>query len=273
MLYTFAFCVKWVGASGTAPPDVQRGAQRGGMCLLYLPPRGFILGVMNSATATIAVYILVVFLALFAIKRGNARLYAASKPLLMPFLYLCYAKLLPASLAGLPYQRYVLLALLMHTAGDVFLLFPRGKSKHMFYLGMLSFFAGHIFYTLWFANAPVGHTKRWTVTTIIVCLLVEYLIYRQLMLGPRKDAPKLVPYSMGLCAVAVSIASTAGNGSPLYATAVSFAGICLFFFSDFCIMRRMVRLPLFGQFTVMSTYILGQTLIVTGMLLMQMPYV
>lgn len=228
---------------------------------------------MKSAAPVIAAYITVVFSSLFAIKRGNARLYAATKPLLMPFLYLCYISLLPARLAGLHYQRYVLLALLMHTAGDVFLLFPRGKNRHMFYLGMLSFFIGHIFYTLWFANAPVGHTRRWTVTTIILCLLLEYLIYRQLMLGPRKEAPKLVPYSMGLCAVAVSIASTAGNGSPLYASAVSFAGICLFFFSDFCIMRRMVRLPLFGQFTVMSTYILGQTMIVTGMLLMQTPYV
>jgi len=34
-------------------------------------------------------------------------------------------------------------------------------------------------------------------------------------------------------------------------------------------MRRMVRLPLFGQMTVMSTYIAGQSLIILGMLLMQ----
>jgi len=99
--------------------------------------------------------------------------------------------------------------------------------------------------------------------------LLEYLIYRQLMLGPRKDAPKLVPYSLGLCAVAVSIASTMGAGSPLYATIISQVGIALFFFSDFCIMRRMVRLPLFGQMTVMTTYIAGQSLIVLGMLLLQ----
>jgi hypothetical protein len=67
----------------------------------------------------------------------------------------------------------------------------------------------------------------------------------------------------------VAIASTAGNGSPLYATFVSLAGVALFYFSDFCIMRRMVRLPLFGQMVVMSTYIAGQSLIILGMLLMQ----
>ncbi len=218
-------------------------------------------------------YLIVVATSLVAIKLRKSVLYAVSKPLLMPLLLASYLSLLPAELAHRPYQVFVILALSFHTAGDIFLLFPRNRSRHMFYLGMLSFFIGHIFYTLWFAKAPVGHTKRWTITIIILCLLLEYLIYRQLMLGPRKDAPKLVPYSMGLCAVAVSIASTAGNGSPLYATAISFAGICLFFFSDFCIMRRMVRLPLFGQFTVMSTYIVGQTLIVAGMILMQTPYV
>ena len=69
--------------------------------------------------------------------------------------------------------------------------------------------------------------------------------------------------------VAISIASTIGNGSPFYATIISFVGISLFYFSDFCILRRLVRLPLFGQMTVMTTYIAGQTLIVTGMLLMQ----
>ena len=215
-------------------------------------------------------YLIVVATCLVAIKLKKAAVYTVTKPLLMPLLLASYLTFLPPEIAHRQYQIFVILALLLHTAGDIFLLFPRNKNKHMFYLGMLSFFIGHIFYSLWFIKAPVGHTKRWTVTVIIICLILEYLIYRQLMLGPRKDAPKLVPYSFGLCAVAVSIASTAGNGSPLYATAISFAGICLFFFSDFCIMRRMVRLPLFGQMTVMSTYIVGQTLIITGMLLMQM---
>lgn len=215
-------------------------------------------------------YLIVVATCLVAIKLKKAAVYTVTKPLLMPLLLASYLTFLPPEIAHRQYQIFVILALLLHTAGDIFLLFPRNKNKHMFYLGMLSFFIGHIFYSLWFIKAPVGHTKRWTITVAIICLIIEYLIYRQLMLGPRKDAPKLVPYSFGLCAVAVSIASTAGNGSPLYATAVSLAGICLFFFSDFCIMRRMVRLPLFGQMTVMSTYIAGQTLIIAGMLMMQM---
>ena len=219
--------------------------------------------------ASIVLYVIDVTVCLIAIGKKSPRVYALTKPFLMPLLYCVYFYSLPVMLRHLGYQKFAFYALMLHSLGDIFLLFPRNKGRHMFYLGMLSFFMGHICYCLWFAKAPVGHTKRWTVFVLIVCLLLEYLIYRQLMLGPRKDAPKLVPYSLGLCAVAVSIASTMGAGSPLYATIISQVGIALFFFSDFCIMRRMVRLPLFGQMTVMTTYIAGQSLIVLGMLLLQ----
>ena len=214
-------------------------------------------------------YALDVFFCLFSIRRKDSRLYALTKPFLTPLLCAVYFLFLPAPLKGLGYQRFVLIALALHCIGDILLLFPRDKSRHMFYLGMLSFFAGHIFYTLWFATAQVGHSKKGLVLTLLLCIFIEYGIFRQLMLGPRKYAPILVPYSFGLCAIAVSIASTAGNGSPVYATLISYLGVALFFFSDFCIMRRMVRLPLFGQMVVMTTYIAGQTLIVLGMLLMQ----
>ncbi len=219
--------------------------------------------------AALILYVMDVTVCLIAIGRKSSRIYALTKPFLMPLLGCVYFFFLPVALRGASYQKFAFIALALHTFGDVFLLFPRNKGKHMFYLGMLSFFLGHIFYSLWFIKAPVGHTKQWTIFVLILCLLLEYLIYRQLMLGPRKDAPKLVPYSLGLCVFAVSIASTMGAGSPLYATFISQIGIALFFFSDFCIMRRMVRLPLFGQMVVMTTYIAGQSLIVLGMLLMQ----
>lgn len=89
------------------------------------------------------------------------------------------------------------------------------------------------------------------------------------MAGPRKYAPKLLPYSLGLVSVLVSIASTFG-GVPVYASLSCLVGITLFGFSDYCIFRRTVRLPLFGQMVVMTTYIGGQSLIILGALLMQM---
>lgn len=220
--------------------------------------------------AVLFFYILDISFCLISIKRKNSRLYALTKPFLMPLLCAVYFLFLPVGVRDRWYQTFVLFALSFHCLGDVFLLFPRNKSRHMFYLGMLSFFIGHIFYTLWFVNADVGHSKKGVVLTVILCLILEYGLFRQLVLGPRKYAPLLVPYSFGLCAMAVAIASTAGNGSPVYATLISFLGVALFYFSDFCIMRRMVRLPLFGQMTVMTTYIAGQSMIISGMLLMQM---
>ena len=220
--------------------------------------------------AVLFFYILDISFCLISIKRKNSRLYALTKPFLMPLLCAVYFLFLPLGVRDRWYQTFVLFALSFHCLGDVFLLFPRNKSRHMFYLGMLSFFIGHIFYTLWFVNADVGHSKKGVVLTVILCLILEYGLFRQLVLGPRKYAPILVPYSFGLCAMAAAIASTAGNGSPVYATLISFLGVALFYFSDFCIMRRMVRLPLFGQMTVMTTYIAGQSMIIMGMLLMQM---
>ena len=220
--------------------------------------------------AVLFFYILDISFCLISIKRKNSRLYALTKPFLMPLLCAVYFLFLPLGVRDRWYQTFVLFALSFHCLGDVFLLFPRNKSRHMFYLGMLSFFIGHIFYTLWFINADVGHSKKGVFLTVILCLILEYGLFRQLVLGPRKYAPILVPYSFGLCAMAAAIASTAGNGSPVYATLISFLGVALFYFSDFCIMRRMVRLPLFGQMTVMTTYIAGQSMIILGMLLMQM---
>ena len=217
----------------------------------------------------LVLYIFDVSMCLLAIKRKNSHVYAASKPFLMPLLLGVYFAVLPESLRSLGYQKYVVTALVLHALGDTLLLFPRNRTKKFFYLGMFCFFVGHLFYSGWFIKAPVGHSARSALLALLVCLVLEYLLFRHLVLGPRNYAPILVPYSFGLAMVAVSIAYTTGAGSPVYATAISFCGIALFAFSDFCIMRRLVRLPLFGQLTVMSTYIAGQTLIVSGMILLQ----
>jgi len=214
-------------------------------------------------------YVMDVTICLVNIKRRDSRGYTVTKPFLMPLLLTVYLLFLPEEVLGTNHQIYVVLALGFHTLGDIFLLFPRNRSRHMFYLGMLSFFIGHMFYSLWFLRADVGHAAKPAIIAAVIALVFQYLIFRQLVLGPRKYAPKLMPYTCGLMAVFISIASTLGAGSPSHASLTALVGIALFTFSDFCIMRRMVRLPLFGQMTVMSTYILGQSLIIAGMLLMQ----
>jgi uncharacterized membrane protein YhhN len=217
----------------------------------------------------LAIYVIDVFFCLRAIKRKNSHEYAITKPFLMPLLCALYFAFLPIELRSVPYQRFVFIALIFHTFGDILLLLPRTKTKAFFYAGMASFFVGHVGYCLWFITAPVGHSYKLAFFTLFAVLLCEYLLFRQLMLGARRYASKLLPYSLGLAILAVSVASTFGNGTDPVATLISLIGVALFCFSDYCIERRLVRMPLFGQMVVMSTYISGQTLIVLGMLLLQ----
>ena len=215
------------------------------------------------------IYAIDIFFCLRAIKQKSSHEYALTKPFLMPLLCASYFAFLPETVWSAPYQKFVILALTFHTLGDIFLLFPRNKTKAFFYTGMASFFVGHVMYCLWFIKAPIGHSHRLAFFTLFAVLICEYLLFRQLMLGPRRYASKLLPYSLGLPILAVSVASTFGNGTDPVATLISLIGVAFFCFSDYCIERRLVRMPLFGQMVVMSTYITGQTLIVLGMLLLQ----
>lgn len=218
----------------------------------------------------LAMYVADVFFCLRAVKNKDSHEYALTKPFLMPLLCGVYLLFLPDSLRWMDYQRYVVMALMFHALGDILLLLPRNKTKAFFYAGMLSFLVGHILYIVWFRNAPVGHSVKVARITFVIVAICEYCLYRQLMLGPRRYAPKLLPYSLGLAILAVSVASTFGNGSHPVATIIALIGVGLFCFSDYCIERRLVRMPLFGQQVVMSTYIAGQSLIVLGMLLLQL---
>ncbi len=217
----------------------------------------------------LAIYVIDVTGCLVAIKRKDSHGYALTKPFLMPLLCGLYFMFLPENLRFENYQEFAILALSFHTLGDILLLFPRDKSKNFFYAGMGFFFIGHIMYSIWFKNAPVEHSLKLAIITFFIVALCEYGLYRQLMLGPRRYAPKLLPYSWALSILAVVVASTFNNGTKAIATLISLFGVSLFCFSDYCIERRLVRMPLFGQMTVMTTYIAGQTLIVLGMLLLQ----
>lgn len=217
----------------------------------------------------LAMYAIDVFFCLRSIKQKSSHEYVLTKPFLMPLLCANYFAFLPEALRFAPYQKFVLIALAFHTLGDILLLFPRNKTKAFFYAGMAAFFIGHVGYCLWFIKAPIGHSYRLAFFTLFAVLICEYLLFRQLMLGARRYASKLLPYSLGLAILAVSVASTFGNGTDPLATLISLIGVALFCFSDYCIERRLVRMPLFGQMVVMSTYISGQTLIVLGMLLLQ----
>ena len=197
-------------------------------------------------------------------------MYSVSKSLLMPILLMCYLSFLTFQARMFYQQRFCILALILHCLGDILLLFPRTYGKRFMLSGIVSFFIGHISYTLWFTKSGIPLSEKEGLVTLFFMMIVQYFLYRYVMLSSfRKFVPLVILYSFGLVALAVVISSTLGNTERFYAPLISLIGVFFFYFSDYCVARRAIRVPLFGQMVIMSTYITAQTLIITGMLLMQ----
>lgn len=215
-------------------------------------------------------YTLDIFFCIKAIKEKNSNAYKITKPLLMPLLALSFATFLPKGFLSVKSNIYVVIALGCHTIGDILLLFPKSRGKIFFYGGMVSFFLGHWLYVLSFIENNISYSKTLAIIALCIAFVLEYLFYRQLVLGSRRHAPMFLPYTFGLATLAIVITSQLTCNPMWYAPVLSLLGTALFAFSDYCIARREMRMPIAGQMVVMPTYIAGQTLIVLGILLSQL---
>lgn len=214
-------------------------------------------------------YITDVIFCFYSIAEKNRKLYILTKSLLMPLLLSVYL-LFSLRQGGAAVQKFCVLSLIFHFAGDVCLLFPDIKGGRFMLAGIFSFFLGHVSYTACFADIPVRMSLRYSFITLFVMMLVEYFLYRQMMLsGSRRYAPVVFVYSSGLVMLAVSVSSLLEYSPTVIGPAVSLIGVFLFYFSDYCIARRIVRRPIAGQIVIMGTYIFAQTMIVSGLLLLQ----
>lgn len=214
-------------------------------------------------------YVTDVFFCIKAIKEKDSKAYAITKPLLMSTLLLTFIMALPVGTAWSISNRFVVLALCLHTVGDILLLVPKSKCKMCFYIGMICFFAGHVMYAANFVADRFPSSNTCGIAALIVVIIFEALFVRQLLTKARKYTPLFVPYTFGLAAMAIMISSQIPTNPRWYASVISLVGTVLFTFSDYCICRREIRIPLAGQMVVMPTYILGQTMIVGGILLSQ----
>lgn len=221
------------------------------------------------ACIVIALYFTNNFFCIRAIKQKDSKAYKITKPLLMPLLILVFICLLPKELRSTKNNVSVIIALCFHTIGDIMLLFPKGKTKVYFYIGLFSFFAGHCFYVGSFLVDAIPSSGVWGITGLVIIIGLEYLFYRELILDARRYAPFFLPYSFGLSLLFIVIFSQLPTNPRWFAALLSLIGTLSFAFSDYCIARREIRIPIAGQMVVMPTYIAGQALIVGGILLSQ----
>lgn len=223
----------------------------------------------NDILIAVVLYVADVILNLKSAEERNPKMYVVTKSLLMPLLLAVYFLVIPVRGRNNLRQINMVMALFFHWIGDILLLFPRRKSKSFFFAGMISFFIGHIFYTLWFIRDKIGHSVSAVIIIIPFLVLLEFILYGQINDGNKKLTLVLMFYVQGLIVLAAAVISTLGGKTPVWATLISLTGVFLFMLSDFNIARRTVRKPLFGQVFTQSTYITAQTLIVGGIALMQ----
>jgi uncharacterized membrane protein YhhN len=154
------------------------------------------------------------------------------------------------------YYHLLLVGLIFGLIGDVCLALPQQK---MFFMGLVSFLMGHIFYVFGFFS--VTHTTAWTWVGSLVVLLVSVTVYWWLRphLGEMK-----IPVVIYIIVISIMISGACSLlGNPDLAKSgrlMAFLGAVSFYFSDVFVARdrflkkeflnRLIGLPMYyaGQF-------------------------
>ena len=175
-----------------------------------------------------------------------------SKVMLMPALLVYYLSITTdTGFSAL----LIVLALLLETAGDAFLL--AGHKAKLFYAGMLCFFVGHLAYITYFFL----HLQSWLyfLFAILVLAFPLYKIIRSFF--PSKDSVLLSVYAT------ILIVLTAFCASSL--SLIAMGGAIFFAISDYLIALDIVEKRTFSETAIMGTYTLAQLLLIVGLLTLQ----
>ncbi|MHA1612310.1 MAG: lysoplasmalogenase [Promethearchaeota archaeon] len=190
-----------------------------------------------------------------------------SKPFLMIFLGLYYV------FTALPgyWNIWLLLGILGGLGGDVCLMIPDpAKTKKAFKIGLISFLVGHIFYIVAFIQAA-GNFQGFIWWSLIFSL--PYVVYG-FILHPRitrSTGPMTIPVTVYIIVIIIMGISTGllwgirSTGGIL----VAMIGAWIFIISDTFNAFNKFSKPIPNErLYTMSTYILGQFLLILGFLLL-----
>ncbi len=149
----------------------------------------------------------------------------------------------------------ICLALVLGTVGDAFLL--AGHKGKPFYIGMLAFFVGHLFYITYF----ILHVQSWGYF-LLALLILAFPLYKIIRsFFPSKDAPLLSIYATILIVLTALCASSLSF--------ITVVGALFFALSDYLIAMDITGKRTFSEVAVMATYTLAQLLLIVGILSLQ----
>ncbi len=170
----------------------------------------------------------------------------------MPVLLLYF---LSRQTEGLQASLLVILALGLDTLGDILLI--ESNKGNRFFLGMGSFFLGHICYGTYLAM----HGINWAYFFMAIALLA-YPLYKILRIV--QVPPYGLPLGIYATLLTILIVFSAGSGSWY-----CFLGAIAFAFSDYFIAMEAIGKRIFSETSIMATYTLAQLLLIIGILSLQ----
>lgn len=163
----------------------------------------------------------------------------------------------------------VVAAILTSWLGDVFLIPPGTK---WFVCGGISFMLSHVFYMIAYAGNIAFSSLNWffVIPAVVLYSVLCGLVFRPLKSSINKKMfPAMVLY-LGFNGAMNCFAFMQLLSAPSLATALTYIGAIFFFISDSCLFtkkfKKDCKIP-GHQFVVMLTYIIGEFLIVQGLLM------
>ncbi len=210
-------------------------------------------------------YLAAAMVHLFYLAQGNEQVETITKYLLMPFLLL---HVIANRRNAIKKMMPVLLALFFCWAGDAFLLYT-GRDEKYFLLGLASFLIGHLFYVQAFTRVREKGETLFQRKKLVFALPVIYAAGLLILIIPSLG-DMLIPvilYAVVISWMLLSAMNREGLTSS-YSFGFVLSGAVLFVLSDSLIAINKFYSPLaLAPVLIMSTYIIGQYLIVTGILL------
>ena len=207
-------------------------------------------------------YIILVIVHLFCCFHHIEDIRKATKVFLMPFLAFTYYLGCPKE----KFSKIILLALVFGCLGDIFL-----NIRNLFVFGVASFLIGHLLYIfLFFGETGFKNFKKNIFVFIGVCIVYLYAENKVLLYF----RPALIKAGVwGPLIVYTSIIATLNVSSAIYAycyrniySFLTYIGSLVFFISDVVLAQQLfVENKKHYQIIIMTTYILGQSLISLGM--------
>ena len=207
-------------------------------------------------------YIILVIVHLFCCFHHIEDIRKATKVFLMPFLAFTYYLGCPKE----KFSKIILLALVFGCLGDIFL-----NIRNFFVFGVASFLIGHLLYIfLFFGETGFKNFKKNIFVFIGVCIVYLYAENKVLLYF----RPALIKAGVwGPLIVYTSIIATLNVSSAIYAycyrniySFLTYIGSLVFFISDVVLAQQLfMENKKHYQIIIMTTYILGQSLISLGM--------